>query len=218
MNPDAQNPNSPSLRVADIDIAGITEALDDASGETTWWYDPTSGRTELGLSPWNDYSDEDDDPNERGLVPIEAFGSRDAYNDMARFAQAVSGPRAHERLNRALHGRGAFRRFRDTLYEFPDLVSPWHTYRDACAQIRAVDWLVDGQHITEDDAETERTLRNDTCTEILRTLAGTPDRQIEAADVPQRWDELSAAIDSDHGITITRNGYPWAILTPAPGL
>ncbi len=205
--------NSRTRRVAEIELEVIAEALNDNSGETTWWYDPSSGQVEMGLSPFDNYLDEDD-PEERGLVPIESFGSRDAYDDMARFAQAVGEPRAHELLTRALGGRGAFRRFRDTIHEFPDLLAQWHTYHDASAQIRAIDWLLDTRHITEDDAETQRSLRHDTRAEVVRSISGTPDAQIEAADVAQRWDDITAAIDSGRSITVTRSGRPWAILTP----
>ncbi|MET0661722.1 MAG: UPF0158 family protein, partial [Ilumatobacteraceae bacterium] len=80
-------------------------------------------------------------PEDRGLVPIEPYGSRAAYEDMATFASAVSDRRAADLLHRALEGRGAFRRFRDTLHEFEDLVDPWRAYAQARSEQRAIDWL-----------------------------------------------------------------------------
>ena len=51
---------------------------------------------------------------------------------------------ASRRLARAIRGRGAFRHFKDELYEeYPDLVSVWHTFRDVRARRRAVEWLLD---------------------------------------------------------------------------
>jgi hypothetical protein len=39
---------------------------------------------------------------------------------------------AGQRLRRALEGKGAFRRFRNVLYErHPDLISVWHVMREA---------------------------------------------------------------------------------------
>lgn len=63
---------------------------------------------------------------------------------MADFADGLSDGAAGRRLASALQGRGAFRRFKNQLYEhLPELISPWHALRDARAQRRAVDWLLD---------------------------------------------------------------------------
>ena len=63
--------------IADIDIAAVGEALSDNSGETSWWYDPTGGQTELSVpDAYLIDDDENDDPYERGLIPIEPMGSR----------------------------------------------------------------------------------------------------------------------------------------------
>jgi hypothetical protein len=58
-------------------------------------------------------------------VEIDARGSRLAYEDMAEFAESVGEARAADLLQRALSGRGAFRRFRDTLHDFEELVPHW---------------------------------------------------------------------------------------------
>jgi hypothetical protein len=45
-------------------------------------------------------------------------------------------------------------RFKAKLYEgFPELISPWHAFRDVRAQRRAVDWLLDQGLIDENAAE-----------------------------------------------------------------
>jgi hypothetical protein len=48
---------------------------------------------------------------------------------MAAFASRVRDPRARERLETAIEGRGAFRRFRDAVAE-GDLLTDWHRYSD----------------------------------------------------------------------------------------
>ncbi len=61
---------------------------------------------------------------------------------------------AGRRLARALQGPGAFRRFKNQLYEhLPQLISHWHALRDVRAQRRAVEWLLDQGHIDENAAE-----------------------------------------------------------------
>jgi hypothetical protein len=63
---------------------------------------------------------------------------------MADFAERISDEHASRRLARAIRGRGAFRHFKDELYEeYLDLVSVWHTFRDVRARRRAVEWQLD---------------------------------------------------------------------------
>ncbi|WP_425342970.1 hypothetical protein [Ornithinimicrobium cryptoxanthini] len=53
-----------------------------------------------------------------------------------------------------MEGKGAFRRFKNALYQqHPDLISAWHTLRDARARARAVQWLADEGLIDEDAAQ-----------------------------------------------------------------
>ncbi|MEU2612404.1 UPF0158 family protein [Micromonospora sp. NPDC007271] len=70
---------------------------------------------------------------------------------MADSAERVSDERVGRRLQRAIQGRGAFRRFRDELYEeYPHLLAAWHAFHQARATRRAIDWLLDNSLI--DDA------------------------------------------------------------------
>ena len=62
---------------------------------------------------------------------------------MAEFVAGVHHRRAAELLDRAIAGRGAFRRFKDTLFEFPELREQWFRYRDARSRRRALRWLAD---------------------------------------------------------------------------
>ncbi len=50
-------------------------------------------------------------------------------------------------------GRGAFRRFKATLFEFPELRKAWFTFHDARMARRAVEWLRDEGLVDEDAAE-----------------------------------------------------------------
>jgi len=63
---------------------------------------------------------------------------------MVEFIEGISDDTAGRRLGRAISGRGAFRRFKDELYEeYPGLVSAWQAFRDGRARRRAVEWLLD---------------------------------------------------------------------------
>ncbi|MFG3701896.1 UPF0158 family protein [Micromonospora sp. NPDC047620] len=58
------------------------------------------------------------------------------------------------RLARATQVRGAFRRFKNELYEeYPYLLPAWHAFRDVRARRRAVEWLVDNSLADEEAGE-----------------------------------------------------------------
>lgn len=197
-----------------IDVAGVAEALDDSDWEAKWWYDPSTGQVEMGPSQWIAADLDDDDPLERGLVRIEPLGPSDAYADMTDFAEAVGDRRAADLLQRALPGRGAFRRFRDTLHEFPDLLGHWSTYARACAEMRAINWLEAGGHADETDAEAERTKRSANCLAVLAAVGAARGIRVDAAEITARWADVERTLDDGHGVTLLRDGRTWATITP----
>lgn len=76
---------------------------------------------------------------------------------MADFADRLSDDAAGRRLTRAITGKGAFRRFKNELYEeFPQLLPAWHAFREARAHRRAVEWLADEGLIPEEGADQYR--------------------------------------------------------------
>ena len=206
---------APKRRVDDVDVRSVAEALDDGDRDTRWWYDPATGQVELGVAEWmTDEFGDDDDPAERGLVPIESAGSRAAYQDMVAFAMAVGDRRIADLLQRALEGRGAFRRFRDTLHEFVELDEPWRTYAQARAETRAIDWLAEEGHVDLAGAEAATAKREATAANALASLAQAG-VCIEAGAVVERWRDVERALDAGHGVTLTRDGEPWATISPA---
>jgi hypothetical protein len=78
------------------------------------------------------------------MIAIYPLPSSVWYQDMADFADGISDEAAARRLIRAIQGRGAFRHFTAELHEeYPHLLPAWHAFRDARAEQRAVEWLVD---------------------------------------------------------------------------
>ncbi|MFW6136407.1 MAG: UPF0158 family protein [Chloroflexota bacterium] len=74
-------------------------------------------------------------------VRIEKDDPHADYNDMERFIETLDDPRLQERLRRAIQGRGAFRYFKDVLYDYPDARQEWFRFRDARRRRRARQWL-----------------------------------------------------------------------------
>ena len=68
-------------------------------------------------------------------------GSRDAYQDMEDFIDALDDDDLAERLAIAISGRGAFRRFRDVLGRRPGELDAWYAFSDDRQRGRARAWL-----------------------------------------------------------------------------
>jgi hypothetical protein len=77
------------------------------------------------------------------LVHIERLPSSRAYDWMADFAASIGDSWLRERLDRALHGRGAFRRFKDELADRPREREQWFAIRDARLREAMLEWLAD---------------------------------------------------------------------------
>jgi predicted nucleotidyltransferase len=143
------------LDLAKLDLSDLCMALEDNSPEHSWWIDPKTGEIEL----WAEYTGDElglGHPDDRGLTWVEPIGSGEAYGDMEDFVERVRDPRARDLLARAIEGRGAFRRFKDTLLEFPELRQAWFAFHDARLERRALEWLADAGLV--DRRETERAI------------------------------------------------------------
>lgn len=131
------------LDLETVDLRSLAEALEDHSPETAWWFDPRTGEAHHYVDPVWTGLDEDEPPSLRGFVPIEPIPSREAYGDMEEFIGRVRDARARDLLERAIAGRGAFRRFKDALMEYPDLRKAWFAFHDTRMERRAIEWLAD---------------------------------------------------------------------------
>ena len=84
--------------------------------------DPVQGGGRIDLltgeiwhhSPYDDHEDDEELEDEQRWLWVQA-DSRDGWRDMAEFVTTVTDATLAGRLERALHGRRAFRRFRDEL-------------------------------------------------------------------------------------------------------
>jgi hypothetical protein len=144
-----------------VDLDDLGTALDDRTPGAIWCLDPATGAV---------VRHSEDDPPPEGLLRIEPAGSHAGYQDMAQFVAAVHHRRAADLLDRAISGRGAFRRFKDTLGEFPELREQWFRYRDARSRRRAASWLAEQGLVDRAAAE--------------RLAAAHPDPLAAVPDVP----------------------------------
>ena len=93
-----------------------------------------------------DYADEDndldvDDPSR--WLPVPGEGSDEPYRYMRHFISTVSDPRLAQRLEHAIEGRGAFRRFYDVIATNAAEHTRWQRYSDDARLGHARSWLAD---------------------------------------------------------------------------
>lgn len=147
------------LEVGNIDLDSLAQALEDHSPDASWWLDPRTGEVEPRFDP--SLESDKDDPEASGLIPIEPIPSSEGYRDMEDFIARVRDPRARNLLERAIAGRGAFRRFKDSLLELSELREAWFAFHDARVERRSIRWLADAGLIPPDVAEREIGARED---------------------------------------------------------
>ena len=82
-----------------------------------------------------------DDATRWRYVPPE--GSEEGYRDMQAFIAGLVDPDRADRLLLAIDGRGAFRRFKQTLARWPEEEHRWYRFSDERQRGRARAWLAD---------------------------------------------------------------------------
>lgn len=77
------------------------------------------------------------------FLDIPERDSRDEYNDMVDFAETITDDHLGELLAVALHGKGAFGRFKDVLGNYPEERQRWFEFSDNRLKKRIIEWLED---------------------------------------------------------------------------
>ena len=63
------------------------------------------------------------------------------YNDMERFIAVVEDDQVANLLSYAIQGRGAFRRFKDVLLDYPQVREAWFAFKAESVEAHVRDWL-----------------------------------------------------------------------------
>lgn len=90
------------------------------------------------------------DPNR--FIAIEAVPSRIQYQWLADFIATVGEGEARNRMEAAINGKGAFRRFKDILLTLPEERRRWFEYRDQMMRQRIVEWVREQGIVPENPA------------------------------------------------------------------
>jgi len=135
----------PMLRPLPVDLEELSSILEGDPAHNGGRIDLTSG--EVWPRAAIEYAEETGelDPEEEDdrWLPVWCQGSRDGYRDMEAFIALLDDEGLASRLERAIAGRGAFRRFKDVLWDLLEPLDSWHAFSDERSRGRARAWLAD---------------------------------------------------------------------------
>jgi hypothetical protein len=146
----AEAPSHRSPRRVPVNWDDLEMALTTNVAEWTCYLDVRTG--EVQMVPLDRLGEDEDGPSEEELdaaleaghlIPVEPLGSRVEYSWMADFVATVDDARLRDRLEVALDGRGAFRRFKNVLLDFPAERERWFAFRGERLRAAALAWLAE---------------------------------------------------------------------------
>jgi Uncharacterised protein family (UPF0158) len=131
------------MRVIPINWTDLETAFERNSPDTESFLDTRTGEVVTVTEGAIDY------PEQRGkvqaggeaFVRIEPAASREQYKWMERFVAGVTDEPLRERLVIAIDGKGAFRRFKDVLLNYPTERERWFSYRAELLHWAMHKWL-----------------------------------------------------------------------------
>jgi len=130
-----------------IDLDELCNAMENSSFENEYFLDLETGDI-LFISEYTDDEEteklkdrieEEFDRYER----IPKAESHEGYSDMVDFIATVKDEHLVELLEVAINGKGAFRRFKDVLLNYPEERERWFQFKDDRMEERALEWLND---------------------------------------------------------------------------
>ena len=128
-----------------VHLSEVEMALDDYSGFGSYVYDRETDRMEMlfdSMDPDVMEIQEAMEEDESGRFVTVYADSSLGYDAMVAFIQELPEDEVRSRLERAIHGKGAFRYFRDTV-EDVGLLEKWYGFRDGFFEDAAREWCED---------------------------------------------------------------------------
>ena len=128
-----------------VKLEEIIEAMEFADMETEYYYDTKNERI---LMLFDGMVDGEDDPElfediSEGFVedyiPLPEQYDINEYRIMEEFIYELPEGKNRDVLERAIQGKGAFRRFKDKLYDL-NLEQQWYSYKDSAYERIARQW------------------------------------------------------------------------------
>ena len=120
-----------------VKLEDIIEAMEFANMETEYYYDT---QNEKVLMLFDEMVDgEDNQELFEDYIPLPGQYDINEYRIMEEFIYELPAGKNQDVLARTLQGRGAFRRFKDKLYDL-NLEKQWYQYREEAYEKIARQW------------------------------------------------------------------------------
>lgn len=134
-----------------VPLADMVIDLEELAGLLDAGIESSGGRVDLATGEvWPEFvleeawsGDDADLEDEDRWLYVPPVGSRPAYVDMVDFTATRGNRELVTQLEIAVEGRGAFRRFKNVLIDWPDDREDWFTFSDERRRGRARAWLAD---------------------------------------------------------------------------
>lgn len=140
-----------------INLDELCNAIEDGSLENDYFLDLETGE----IIFVSEYMDDEDEATKKLKDRIEEefdryeqipkAESHEGYEDMVGFIAIVENERLAELLEVAINGKGAFRRFKDVLLNYPEESERWFKFKDDRMEKRAREWLEDIEVIMSEE-------------------------------------------------------------------
>ena len=132
-----------------IELDMLETAIEDSDLSNRYYLNLVSGKVvffsdDLGITDEDERLSEEIDESD-DYIAVDRISSHEAYQWMVDFVNEMVAPtdeNAAEKLSIALEGKGAFRRFKDTLYRVDEKwQQAWYQFRDSQLKAAVEEWL-----------------------------------------------------------------------------
>jgi hypothetical protein len=132
-----------------LDWESLRQAFDGTSPEgANWFLDRDTGEAFFTMSEDFGDNEETEEEMEEMLdrlhphsISIDPPSSHEAYEWMAEFADSLPAGKLRDLLQVALNGRGAFRRFKDVLLNYPRQREAWFEFEKRKINEAVEEWV-----------------------------------------------------------------------------
>lgn len=113
-----------------VNLADVIDAIDTINEDETYFYSIQDEEIVYVL---------EDDEDDEFFIPLPTKQEVNDYQNMVNFTETIEDDKKRDWFENAIHGKGAFRRFRATLERF-GMETEWYDYLEACHRELAIEW------------------------------------------------------------------------------
>lgn len=124
-----------------VEMDDLLDAMDDHSSFHVPFFHRGTGKVALHFEDAGIEADPVVDPDDPDWVEVPRATAHDGIREIEHFIATLDELDVQRNLRQALQGKGAFRRFRDTLHGYPDLRARWQRAHHEHQLQRALDFL-----------------------------------------------------------------------------